>query len=50
MMTSLRHRAGWLLPCAAVGALALALPQRSLSADDARDWLEKMNHALATRN
>src|SRR5580692_7040018 len=50
MMTSLRSRAGWLLPCAAVGALALALPQRSLSADDARDWLEKMNHALATRN
>ena len=50
MMTSLRNRAGWLLPCAAVGALALALPQRSLSADDARDWLEKMNHALATRN
>ena len=27
-----------------------ALPQRSLSADDARDWLEKMNQALATRN
>jgi sigma-E factor negative regulatory protein RseB len=50
MMTSLRSRAGWLLPCAAVGALALALPQRSLSADDARDWLEKMNRALATRN
>jgi sigma-E factor negative regulatory protein RseB len=50
MMRSLRNRAGWLLPCAAVGALALALPQRSLSADDARDWLEKMNRALATRN
>ncbi len=49
MMTTLRNR-GWLLPCAAVGALALALPQRSLSADDARDWLEKMNRALATRN
>ena len=27
-----------------------AFRQRSLSADDARDWLEKMNHALATRN
>ncbi len=43
-------RAIWLIPCAVVGALALGLPQRSHGADDPRDWLEKMNHALATRN
>ena len=50
MSKLLRYRAGWLIPCAVVGAMALALPQRSRAADDARAWLEKMNHALATRN
>jgi len=50
MRKSLRYRAIWLIPCAVVGAMALALPQRSRAADDAREWLEKMNHALATRN
>lgn len=45
-----RHRANWLIPCAVVGALLTALPQRSLGADDPRDWLQKMNQALATRN
>jgi sigma-E factor negative regulatory protein RseB len=45
-----RNRASWLIPCAVVGALLTALPQRSLGADDPRDWLQKMNHALATRN
>ena len=43
-------RANWLLPVAVVGALALALPQRSHAADDPLEWLEKMNRALATRN
>jgi sigma-E factor negative regulatory protein RseB len=45
-----RNRASWLIPCAVVGALLTALPQRSQGADDPRDWLQKMNHALATRN
>ena len=45
-----RNRASWLIPCAVVGALLTALPQRSHGADDPRDWLQKMNHALATRN
>ena len=49
-MTKPDNRAGWLIPCAVVGVLALALPERSHSADDPRDWLEKMNQALATRN
>ena len=42
-----------LLPCAVVGILMTALPQRAAAAataDDPREWLEKMNHALATRN
>jgi sigma-E factor negative regulatory protein RseB len=46
----LRNRANWLIPCAVVGALLAALPQRSFGADDPRDWLQKMNQALATRN
>jgi sigma-E factor negative regulatory protein RseB len=50
MMQSMRLRANWLIPCAVVGALLAALPQRSQGADDPRDWLQKMNHALATRN
>jgi sigma-E factor negative regulatory protein RseB len=45
-----RRRASWLIPCAVVGALLTALPQRSSGADDPRDWLQKMNLALATRN
>jgi sigma-E factor negative regulatory protein RseB len=49
-MTKPDNRAGWLIPCAVVGVLALGLPERSRSADDPRDWLEKMNQALATRN
>jgi sigma-E factor negative regulatory protein RseB len=50
MMAALRGRAGWLVPCAVVGVLLATLPQRSRAADDPREWLEKMNHALATRN
>jgi sigma-E factor negative regulatory protein RseB len=46
----LRNRANWLIPCAVVGALLAGLPQRSFGADDPRDWLQKMNQALATRN
>ena len=50
-MTSIvRNRANWLIPCAAVGVLLAALPLSSRGADDPRDWLRKMNHALATRN
>src|SRR5271166_752294 len=43
-------RASWLVPCTIAGALLAALPQLALSADDPREWLEKMNQALATRN
>jgi sigma-E factor negative regulatory protein RseB len=50
MTRALRSRANWLVPCAVVGALLSALPQRSHGAEDPREWLEKMNHALATRN
>jgi sigma-E factor negative regulatory protein RseB len=44
------HRVSWLIPCALAGALLGTLPQRSRAADDPREWLEKMNQALATRN
>jgi sigma-E factor negative regulatory protein RseB len=50
-MTGLaRRRANWLIPCAVLGALLSSLPQRSQGADDAREWLQKMNQALSTRN
>jgi sigma-E factor negative regulatory protein RseB len=45
-----RHRANWMISCAVAGALLSALPQRSRSAEDPRDWLQKMSQALATRN
>jgi sigma-E factor negative regulatory protein RseB len=44
------QRTPMLVQCAAVGALALVLAQQSKSADDAHEWLDKMNQALATRN
>jgi sigma-E factor negative regulatory protein RseB len=50
MIWILRNRANWLIPCAVVGALLAGLPQRSHAADDPRDWLQKMNQALSTRN
>jgi sigma-E factor negative regulatory protein RseB len=50
MTASLQYRTHWLIPCALVGALLTTFPQRSRGADDPRDWLEKMNKALATRN
>ena len=46
----LRTKANWLIPCAVVGALLTSLPHRSWCADDPREWLERMNRALATRN
>ena len=50
-MTELRrNRANWLIPCAVVGALLAGLPERSRGAEDPREWLQKMNPALATRN
>src|ERR1700675_1858530 len=48
-MTSVVNRANWLIPCAVV-ALLSALPERSRGAEDPREWLQKMNQALATRN
>jgi sigma-E factor negative regulatory protein RseB len=45
-----RNRAIWLVPCAVAGILALGISQVSRAADDPREWLEKMNKALATRN
>ncbi len=50
MTRMVRNRAVWLLPCAVVGAMLASLPQRVHGADDPREWLEKMNRALATRN
>jgi sigma-E factor negative regulatory protein RseB len=43
-------RANLLISCAMLGALLTTLPQRSRGADDPREWLEKMNQALAMRN
>jgi sigma-E factor negative regulatory protein RseB len=50
MTRRMSNSASWLIPCAVVGAMLAALPQRSAYADDPRDWLQKMNQALATRN
>ena len=50
MTHSLHAKAHWLISCALTGALLTTLPQRAHSADDPREWLEKMNKALATRN
>jgi sigma-E factor negative regulatory protein RseB len=50
-MTELRRsRAHWLISCAVVGSLLSGLAQRSRGADDPREWLQKMNQALSTRN
>jgi sigma-E factor negative regulatory protein RseB len=45
-----RAFAHWLVPCALVGALLSTVPQRARGADDPREWLQRMNKALATRN
>ena len=48
-MTRAQHaKAHWLIPCALVGALLSAVPAGA--ADDPREWLEKMNKALSSRN
>jgi sigma-E factor negative regulatory protein RseB len=49
MTQPLHSRTLWLLPCALLGALLSSVPQ-ARGADDAREWLERMNKALATRN
>src|ERR1700722_13247739 len=50
-MTQSRHAfAYWLVPCALVGALLSTVPELARGADDPREWLQKMNKALATRN
>jgi sigma-E factor negative regulatory protein RseB len=50
-MTQPRHAfAYWLVPCALVGALLSTVPQLARGADDPREWLQRMNKALATRN
>ncbi len=50
MTRRLRSRAHWLVPCAVVGIMLTGVSQLCRAADDPREWLEKMNHALATRN
>jgi sigma-E factor negative regulatory protein RseB len=50
MTSPRRSHGGWLVPCAVVGLVMMAVPQCSRAAEDAREWLEKMSHALATRN
>ena len=40
----------WLAPCALVGALLATTARPARAADDPRQWLERMNKALATRN
>jgi sigma-E factor negative regulatory protein RseB len=51
-MITLQRAAGhWRMSGALCGALLVSLPTLLLAAsDDAHVWLEKMNHALATRN
>src|SRR4029077_17083930 len=50
MTRLVRNRANWLISCAVAGSLLAALPLQSRGADDPREWLQKMNQALATRN
>jgi sigma-E factor negative regulatory protein RseB len=50
-MTQPRHALGlWLAPCALVGALLTISSRPARGADDPREWLERMNKALTTRN
>jgi sigma-E factor negative regulatory protein RseB len=50
MTRSLPALAYWLVPCALVGAMLGAVPKSARGADDPREWLERMNKALSTRN
>ncbi len=49
MMADNSSRANWFAPCAVVGALLTTAPM-ARAGDAARDWLQRMNQALATRN
>ena len=49
-MTSVLPMGARLLPYAVMGVLLSSLPQLARSADDARDWLQRMNQALSSRN
>jgi len=40
----------WIVSCAVIGWLVAGAPRSSLAADDARQWLTRMNDALAMRN
>jgi sigma-E factor negative regulatory protein RseB len=48
-MTQPLSRTYWLVSCALVGALLSSVAQAG-GTDDPREWLERMNKALATRN
>jgi sigma-E factor negative regulatory protein RseB len=50
MMAATSNRTRWLLSYAVVAGLLAAAPQSSPAADDPREWLERMNRALETRN
>jgi len=50
MMLPLLGRSFCLFPCAVVGVMLSVMPQLSRAADDAHEWLDRMNHALASRN
>jgi sigma-E factor negative regulatory protein RseB len=50
MTHAVHAKAHWLIPCALFGALLSSMPQLAGAADEPREWLEKMNKALATRN
>ncbi|MDP9084167.1 MAG: MucB/RseB C-terminal domain-containing protein [Pseudomonadota bacterium] len=50
MMRAMRGRVTWLIPCAVLGAFLTVPATPCRGADDPRDWLQKMNQALASRN
>ena len=50
MMIRPRSAANWLAPCAVAGLLLCSPPLAYGAEDSPRVWLEKMNHALASRN
>jgi len=50
MSLAVPARTRWLLPCAVLGAFAMAGGELARGAEAARAWLDKMNQALATRN
>jgi sigma-E factor negative regulatory protein RseB len=50
MIVPLCSRANWFAPCAVVGVLLTTVAPMARAGDAAREWLQRMNHALATRN